>query len=277
VDAFLLCAGFGTRMRPLTNETPKSLARVAGRPILDYLIDELRPWSDLDAIHLAVNHRDAESFRTWAASHRANLSDEGIDLHVHDDGVEAPDEQLGSMGDLQFLLDEVGLPDDGALVSGGDSLYRFPLTSILNAYDGTTNEALALHEPDPERRAHSSVLVLDGPAVTEVVTDPTGTDSTWSFPSWLLLRTDALRTVSSYLEDGQPPDEVGAFCNHLTRIRSLRAHRLPKQTNLRLHCNTIGDLERARRIFRDESRHALGPEAVRECLRSDPSLRTPGR
>ena len=265
--AYLLCAGFGTRMRPLTDETPKSLARVAGRPILDHLLDELRPWSDLDAIHLAVNHRDAEAFRAWAADHRPDLSDKGIDLHIHDDGVKAPDEQLGSMGDLQFLLDEVGLPDDGALVSGGDSLYRFPLAPILNAYDGATNQALALHEPDPERRAHSSVLVLDGSTIAEVVTDPTAPDSTWICPSWLLLSADALRTVSPYLEDGRPSDEIGAFCSHLTRIRSLRTHRLPRQANLRLHCNTVDDLERARRIFRDEPRHVLGPEAVRKCLR----------
>jgi NDP-sugar pyrophosphorylase family protein len=267
VIAYLLCAGFGTRMRPLTNETPKSLARVAGSPILDYLLDELRPWSELDAIHVAVNHRDADAFRAWAAVHRPDLSDEGIDLHVHDDGVTAPDEQLGSMGDLNFLLDEVGLPDDGALVSGGDSLYRFPLPPILNAYRGRTNQALALHEPDPERRAHSSVLILDGPAVTEVVTDPSAPDSTRICPSWLLLSADALRAVSAYLEDGQPDDEIGAFCDHLAHTQSLRAHRLPERTNLRLHCNTIDDLERARRIFRDEPRHRLGPDAVRECLR----------
>jgi NDP-sugar pyrophosphorylase family protein len=267
VIAYLLCAGFGTRMRPLTNETPKSLARVAGHPILDYLVDEIFPWSDLDAIHVAVNHRDADAFRAWATEHRADLSDESINLHVHDDGVETPEEQLGSVGDLGFLLDEVGIPDDGALVSGGDSLYRFPLAPILNAYRGRTNQALALHEPDPERRAHSSILALDDSVVTEVLSDPTVTDSTRIVPSWLLLSDDALRIVPSYLEDGQPADEIGAFCNHLAQTESLRAHRLPRQTDLRLHCNTIDDLERARRIFRDEPWHLLGPEAVRECLR----------
>lgn len=264
--AYLLCAGFGTRMRPLTNETPKSLAQVAGHPLLDYLIDELMPWSDLNAIHVAVNHRDAETFQRWAAGHRADLEREAISLHIHDDGVETPDEQLGSVGELDFLLDEVGLPDDGALVSGGDSLYRFPLAPILNAYDGTTNQALALHEPDPERRAHSSVLALDGPAVTEVLPDPTGSSSTWICPSWLLMNPEALQTVRPYLDEGAPPDKLGVFLNRLARTHTLLAHRLPKQTNLRLHCNTLDDLERARRIFRDEPRHLLDADAVREHL-----------
>jgi NDP-sugar pyrophosphorylase family protein len=265
--AYLLCAGFGTRMRPLTNETPKSLTQVAGRPILDYLLDELTSWADLDAVHVAVNHRDAEAFRKWASDQRPGLRDHGIDLHVHDDGVETPEEQLGSIGDLKFLLDEIGIPDDGALVSGGDSLYRFPLAPILNAYRGRTNQALALHEPDPERRAHSSILTLDDSVVTEVLSDPTVTTSTRIVPSWLLLSADALQAVRPYLNDGGPPDKLTVFLHRLAQTQSLIAHRLPKQKDLRLHCNTIDDLERARGIFRDEPRHLLDPETVRRCLR----------
>ncbi|MEF8815788.1 MAG: sugar phosphate nucleotidyltransferase [Salinibacter sp.] len=266
MNAFLLCAGFGTRMRPLTADTPKSLVRVAEKPILDRLLDELTAWSALTDIHVAVNHRDAPDFHQWATAHRTDLTAAGIELHLHDDGVESPDDQLGSVGDLKFLLDEVGVPPDGALVSGGDSLYRFPLAPILNAYEGTTNDALALHEPDPARRAHSSVLRLDGATVTEVLDDPTGAASTRICPSWLLLSTEGLEAVSAYLNDGGPPDTLGGFLNRLARTHSVRAHRLPKTPNLRLHCNTPDDLERARRLLRDEPRHVLGPEAVRGCL-----------
>ena len=255
-------------MRPLTEDTPKSLVQVAGHPILDYLLDEISAWADLDAIHLAVNHRDAEAFRTWADVHRSRLADEEIALHVHDDGVDTPDDQLGVVGDLQFLLREVGLPDDGALVSGGDSLYRFPLAPILNAYDGTINQVLALHEPDPERRAHSSLLRLDGPHVAEIVDDPTGGTSERICPSWTLLRPDALRLVDEYLSDDGPADQLGSFLNRVAQADSLRAVRLPKQQDLRLHCNTVDELERARRLLRDEPRHVLGPDTVRACLRS---------
>ena len=265
--AYLLCAGFGTRMRPLTDDTPKSLVKVDGHPIVDYLLDELVAWNALDAIHVAINHPNADAFRRWAEPHRSDLADKNISLHIHDDSVETPEEQLGVVGDLQFLLHEVGLPDDGALVSGGDSLYRFPLAPILNAYDGTTNQVLALHEPDPERRAHSSLLRLDGPHVAEIVDDPTGGDpSDRICPSWTLLRPDALRLLDEYLSDDGPPDRLGAFLNRVAQEDTLRAIRLPKQKDLRLHCNTVDDLERARRIFREEPRHVLDPETVRKCL-----------
>ena len=42
LEAFLLCAGLGTRLKPLTDEWPKCLMPVSGRPLIDYWLVNLK-------------------------------------------------------------------------------------------------------------------------------------------------------------------------------------------------------------------------------------------
>lgn len=264
MNAYLLCAGFGTRMHPLTEETPKSLLHVAGRPLLDYLMEDLADWTELDSIHIAVNHQDAEAFRAWASNWRTEMN---ASMQIHDDGVTAPDEQLGAVGDLQFLLEQSGGADTAALVSGGDSLYRFPLSPILNAFDGSTNQLLALYEPNLDTLRQRSVLKLEGTRVTGLAENPADPPSHWTCPSWYLLTPAALSTVDAFLERGGDADTLGAFVDAVTRSQPVEAVRLPEQSGLRLHCNTPDDLRHARDLLANEPRLLLDAEEVNHSLK----------
>jgi len=77
MDAIVLAAGKGTRLRPFTERTPKPLLAVQGRPILDWIIGALPP---VDRLIVVVNYlaEQIEAYlgkqphvRDWAAVRQA--------------------------------------------------------------------------------------------------------------------------------------------------------------------------------------------------------------
>ena len=54
--AVVLVGGEGTRLRPLTNHTPKAMLPIANRPCLEHQVEHLRRHG-VDRIILACGHR----------------------------------------------------------------------------------------------------------------------------------------------------------------------------------------------------------------------------
>lgn len=67
MDAILLAAGLGTRLRPHTLTTPKPLLPVQGRPILDWTLGALPP--DVDRV-IVVVHYLAEQMEAYLRGQR---------------------------------------------------------------------------------------------------------------------------------------------------------------------------------------------------------------
>src|ERR1700751_5344259 len=95
MKAVLLAAGYGTRLRPLTDDRPKHLLPVGGRPMLDWILESGRSVQEVDAVHLVTNHRFAADFEDWAASR---------DVVVHDDGTSSNEDRLGAGRALRLLV-----------------------------------------------------------------------------------------------------------------------------------------------------------------------------
>src|SRR5882757_9625601 len=71
MKAFLLAAGSGTRLRPLTDNMPKCLVPVAGRPMLAIWFDACRA---AGITELLINlHAHADQVRKFVAIHAHGL------------------------------------------------------------------------------------------------------------------------------------------------------------------------------------------------------------
>lgn len=94
-DAFVLAAGLGTRLRPLTNHRPKPLVPVCGVPMLAYALAACARHGLCDVVVNA--HWLADQVREWEGDR------EGVRVTV---SVEAP-EILGTGGGLKRVADRL--------------------------------------------------------------------------------------------------------------------------------------------------------------------------
>ncbi|MGH2971690.1 MAG: sugar phosphate nucleotidyltransferase, partial [Gaiellaceae bacterium] len=130
--ALILAAGYATRLQPLTDEVPKQLLPVGGRPMVDWILDKIVE-AGVDDVHLVTNARFASQFDDWAT---------GKDVNVHDDGTTSNDDRLGAIGDIDF----VGLYDDDLLVIAGDNLFDYSLRDLFAFRREKGGSALAVHD-----------------------------------------------------------------------------------------------------------------------------------
>jgi len=81
--AMLLAAGYGTRLKPLTDHTPKPLVPVADRPMIEYALDKLRAYG-IEEIVVNVSHLKSQLMDYFAGEKnlRVTISEEAEPLET---------------------------------------------------------------------------------------------------------------------------------------------------------------------------------------------------
>ena len=217
MDGLILAAGYATRLRPLTDDFPKHLLTVGGRPMVDWILDKLHE-AHVDDVHLVTNARFADMFDEWA---------EGKDVIVHDDGTTSNDDRLGAIGDIRYVQERAGLDDD-LLVVAGDNLFDYSLADLVafwEAHEGAS--ALAVHDVGSVDLARKYGIVdVDGDGrIVGFVEKPEEPPSTLAATATYLYTREHAALVPAYLEEGNPPDQPGNYVAWLHRRVPVYAYR----------------------------------------------------
>src|SRR3989454_10136462 len=118
MKVIILAAGYATRLYPLTLTQPKPLLPVAGKPMVEYVLDNLAPIGGLDRIFVVTNARFAGHFQRWADGYRAAKAK--LDFTIVNDGSTDDGNKLGAIGDLHLVLTRERVDDDVIVVAGGN-------------------------------------------------------------------------------------------------------------------------------------------------------------
>jgi glucose-1-phosphate thymidylyltransferase len=205
MKAIILAAGYATRLYPLTETIAKPLLPVGGRPMLDYLLEQIRGVEQVDAVHIASNHKFAQSFREWGGTR---------DVIVHDDGTTSEDDRLGAIGDVELVVDRAQLEGDDLLVLAGDNLFDYRLADFVNWWSekGDASAVVLYDVGDLELvKKYSSVDVDQEERLRAFTEKPEKPTSTLVATAAYIYHRSHVALLHNYLADGNSPDQPGRF------------------------------------------------------------------
>jgi len=230
MNALILAAGYATRLYPLTLNKAKPLLKVGGKPIIEWLLDNLASVPALRTVYIVTNDKFASDFQNWADAYqdrpafadRQSGSDlrrgrhHGMQIKIINDGSKSDDDKLGAIGDINLVLTRENLTNDDLLVIAGDNLFQQPLTEFVNAakYSQAT---VAVHDVGDLQamKKYGTVTIDKNGVITNFEEKPDKPKSTLAAVALYYYTREVLPLFTTYLAAGNNPDQPGLFLQWL--------------------------------------------------------------
>lgn len=218
----VLAAGYATRLYPLTKDRPKPLLPVSGKPIIDYIVDEMETLPELSRIVVVTNHRFAGQFQEWAAAHGQAGHKPVV---VLDDLTTDDSNKLGAIGDIQLCIDKLGIDED-LLVIAGDNLFTYRLKDAYDFFRSHGDDTLLAKRMAPgEDLTRYAIVELDaGGRVLSLEEKPKQPKSDLAVFATYFYRRDTVPLIAQYLAEGNTPDAPGHFPAWLYKRKTARVY-----------------------------------------------------
>ena len=173
MNALILAAGYATRLYPLTLHKAKPLLEVAGKPMIEWVLDNLAPVPDLETVYVVTNNKFAKDFQTWADDYRRRHS--GLALKIIADGSNDDSDKLGAIGDINLvLMREEELAKSDLIIVAGDNLFSEPLAEFAKAAKSSDATLATYDVGDLEAIKKYSSITIDSAGLITAVRRKTG-------------------------------------------------------------------------------------------------------
>jgi glucose-1-phosphate thymidylyltransferase len=214
MNALILAAGYATRLYPLTLNKAKPLLTVGGKPIIEWVVDNLEGVPELETIYIVTNDKFAADFQTWSDEYRSRHPQ--FKFKIVNDGSTSDDDKLGAIGDINFVVTQEKLAQSSLLIIAGDNLFTESLKGFVACANGTDATVGVYDVEDHEAiKKYGNVLIDGDGVITHLEEKPKKPQGTLAAIALYYYSPAALTLLTAYLAAGNNPDQPGRFVQWL--------------------------------------------------------------
>lgn len=245
MKVLILAAGYATRLYPLTLTQPKPLLPVAGKPMIEYVLDNIAPIGGIDRVYVVTNDKFAGHFQRWADNYRATKAQ--LDFTIVNDKSTDDSNKLGAIGDLHLVVTRESVDDD-LIVVAGDNLFSQSLEGFGRLCREKNAPVLGVYDVkslDLVKKYNSIELAPDG-RITFFEEKPKAPRSTLSGIALYFYPRATIPLIKQYIAEGNNPDQPGRLIQWLYPRTPVYTWEVP---GLWFDIGAKESLEEANRIF----------------------------
>src|SRR4030042_1249559 len=143
MQALILAAGFGTRMYPLTRDTPKALIKIKNKPLIEHIIEKLKEVKNIETIYVLSNNRFYTEFLEWLDSYKIKNK---FKIKILNNGINYEYEKKGAVSDFKLSLRFIKEGDLFLIAS--DNLFEFDLNKLVDISREKNSSTIILRETE---------------------------------------------------------------------------------------------------------------------------------
>jgi glucose-1-phosphate thymidylyltransferase len=241
----ILGAGYATRLYPLTLTRPKPLLDVAGKPMIEHVLDNIAPIPGIDRVYVVTNAKFTDQFQKWADHYRATKSK--LNFSIINDGSTDDSNKLGAIGDLNLVLTREKIDDD-LIVVAGDNLFSQSVEAFGQFCREKNAPVLAVYDVgNLEEIKKYNAITMDGEGrITFFEEKPKQPQSTVTGIALYFYPRASLPMIQQYVAEGNNPDQPGRLVQWMYPRTPFYTWRVP---GLWFDIGSKETLEEANRIF----------------------------